>query len=776
LVSSLHIDTILDDKYRNAELKLKLAIDRAGQSTRGIRVRLTLLDPAGKEITIAPSEFQLEQLISESSEVTLKAKVDNPLKWNAEKPHLYRLKMELLQNEKVLETIKRNVGFRRLEVKGGKLLVNGQPVILAGINRHEIDSLTGRADTVKHARIDAKLFKEANINYIRTSHYPPTKEFLDACDQTGIYVEVEAPFCWTRNHKAWENNPNYLRYFMEPTAAMLEYHRNHPSVIIWSLSNESGRTPNEQETDIPANYWGTLNYCHKSDPSRPVCFNNEWAKDGGKCDIAILHYQNPPFTNAPHLKQDNRPIILDEYWHIPTYQPTELSIDPGRRIQWGLYGNASNSTWNTLMKTKNVIGAAIWAGIDEVFLLPDGKTTGYGPWGIIDVWRRKKPEWWLTKIAYSPVCIKIRQVDYRPGQSEVVIPVENRYSFTNLGQLKTTWQIGAHTGQLSLDIPALSQGEIKISLERLKDVEAGQFLELRFYNDDEKIISANRIQLGENKLVNIPQPVAGCPEVTEENNFLHIEGNNYKLVLDKKTGQFVDKTTNVPLLGFPTIHATRKELGFSGTISRPYTEYPDMSSGVIKSVIIDKREKALSVTLHNRYTDFEGSVEWLIDKEGKGIVSYDYIYRGEKVPAREAGIRFVLDRQCQTIKWHCSNSETIYPKGHIGRLKGTAKAIYEGSVDYLSSAIAPQWPWSLDMSERGTNDFRCTKFHVYNASIFNSENTGLAVISDGNVHVRASLVPEGVQFHILDVSPVSLDEGTRLRGNFNVQIGTKLDN
>jgi len=303
LISSLHIDTNLDDKYRDAELQLKLILDNTkARLTKDTLVRLTLLDPKGKETLISKSNFQLKQLITKKSEAVLKTKIKNPLKWSAEKPHLYSLKIELLQDRKVLEAIERSVGFRCIKVQDGKLLVNGKSVKLAGINRHEFDPLTGRADTVGHAKKDAELFKAANINYIRTSHYPPTREFLDACDETGLYVQVEAPFCWTHTQRAMELDPNFLGYFMNPTAAMLEYHRNHPSVILWSLSNESGYSPNEKETELPANYIGTLEHCRKSDPARPVCFNNAWAKDGRRCDIAILHYQPPPLYERASFK------------------------------------------------------------------------------------------------------------------------------------------------------------------------------------------------------------------------------------------------------------------------------------------------------------------------------------------------------------------------------------------------------------------------------------------------------------------------------------------
>jgi len=641
-------------------------------------------------------------------------------------------------------------------------------VKLAGINRHEFDTLTGRADTAKYAQIDAELFKEANINYIRTSHYPPTKEFLDACDRIGIYVEVEAPFCWTRKQREMELEPKFLRYFMEPTAAMVEYHRNHPSVIIWSLSNESGYIPADKTIELPDNYKKTLDYCRKSDPSRPICFNNEWARDGGQCDIAILHYQRPPFTNAPHLENGNRPIILDEYWHIPTYQPTELAIDPGRREQWGSNCNNSNSPWNELLNTKNVVGAAIWAGIDEVFVLPDGKTTGYGPWGIIDVWRRKKPEWWIAKRAYSPVWTDIRQIDYQTNQSVVSIPVENRYSFTNLNELKTTWQVAGRNGELSINLAPLSTGQIDVPVG--KDVPHGSMLVLRFFNTAGDLITANGIELGKMPTPELPKPDAGCPQFNEKDSVLYVTGDNFRIALNKITGDFISTETSIPLLKFPTIHATRKELGFVGNTTSPYTEYPDMSTRMIKLVETEKNDSSLSIIFHEQYKNFDGTVKWKIDKNGQGTVSFDYTYSGPTVPGRELGLRFILDRQCQTIKWKRRSQWDIYPEDHIGRPEGTAKAFRSNNEEKLIQNSLPQWPWYLDSTDRGIKDFRCTKFNIYQGCIFNSKGDGIMAKANADAHIRSSVVDNGVQFHLLQAGAVSLEQSSKLKGKFYVQI------
>src|SRR6185437_1053158 len=133
----------------------------------------------------------------------------------------------LKQNGKTLEQIERNIGFRTIEVKNRQLYVNGARVKLAGVCRHEIDPLTGRANTMRHAEEDVKLFKSANLNYVRTSHYPCTQEFLDAADRHGLYVESESPFCWVSSAEDLGD----LKTMLTPVSAMVDYNHSHPSVI-----------------------------------------------------------------------------------------------------------------------------------------------------------------------------------------------------------------------------------------------------------------------------------------------------------------------------------------------------------------------------------------------------------------------------------------------------------------------------------------------------------------------------------------------------------------
>ena len=431
-LADLGCETLLDAAYRNATLVLSVAIDNTRPTAvSDLSLRITLTDPRGKAVDLPQREFALGQISPGEHLESKRIAVSDPLKWSAEKPHLYVLKVELCQGRDLLERVNRNVGFRTIEVKDSQLRLNGKRIKLSGVNRHEIDPLTGRAATAIHAQEDARLLREANFNYVRTSHYPPTREFLDACDRLGLYIECEAPYCWTRGGRG-EDDPRETKSFLTATAAMLRYHGEHPSVILWSLANESGSGP-DGPNRLPENFAATLEFCRRQDASRPVLFNNEWNRDGAACDVSVLHYAAVGLDDNPLIKDDPRPVLLDEYFPPQTFVfAEELKLNPGLDIvNWSLGQNSPNSHWSRLYESTRAAGGAIWAGIDEEFYFRDGTVKGYGPWGFLDVWRRPKSLWWDAKRIHAPVWIPVRRLDYDPGQAVLRVPVENRYAFTD---------------------------------------------------------------------------------------------------------------------------------------------------------------------------------------------------------------------------------------------------------------------------------------------------------------------------------------------------------
>jgi hypothetical protein len=785
-LAGFHHQTLLDSSYRDATLTLNFSLQNTTSAAEtNLFLNLELRSPAGRKVDLPGGQFTLPTVGPGRTNFSWRIPVATPLKWNAEKPCLYRLTARLVRGSTMLEELAQNVGFRTVEVRDNQLWVNGRRVKLAGTCRHEIGPLTGRAATATYAWKDVALFRSANLNYVRTSHYPPTREFLDACDALGMYVEVEAPFCWVRGRG--EDDARLATYFLIPTAAMLEFDRDHPSVIIWSLGNESGSGP-DGPNRLPRNFNTMLELCHQQDPSRPVIFNNEWGKDGGAADIECLHYPPLPVEEYSFVKNDPRPrpVLLDEYTlPQPFITPDELNINPGLDAVCWSGQNNPQSLWSQLYHSTRAIGGAFWAGIDEEFYFRDGRMCGYGPWGVIDVWRRPKSLWWDCKCIYSPVWIPVRKLDFAPGQTSVRVPVENRFSFTDLRELTATAAVGVRQKTRRFPLPPQTSGELAIPIPG--GATNGSLLVLRFFDAHNRLITAHGIRLGSAPAPTVPKLCAGRPQWAQDDQTIRVHGRQFTLALDRATGALLPAaglgSTNrsayqrLPfrLLKLPALHVTRHEdKNPFNPNGLPYATYPDPNSRAIESLTAEERPEGLAIIVHEHYDHFQGRLELLLDNDANGMVSFDYTSSGEAFKVAEAGLRWFFDRDCQEIAWRRQSEWDVCPDDHIGRAEGHARArvphtrATTAPPPYLS---APAWPWHLDANEMGTRDFRATKYNVCEAALLAPDGAGIRVYSGGSANIRPCLAGGCVQLHtLLAAPPTQFTRTNHLSGTFTFRL------
>ena len=289
-VRDLDIRASLDEDLRHGHL----AVD-AGVEGSAVDGTVTLLDPRGREVfTAALSDGRLER------------PVRSPQGWSAEQPALYTLELRAGG-----ETISVRTGFRRVEVRDRQLLVNGEPVRICGVNRHDHDDVRGRALTRATMEADARLMKQFNVNAARASHYPNDPYWLDLCDRYGLYVVDEAN---AESHAYYDDlcrDPRYTGAFVERVQNMVERDKNHPSVILWSLGNESGYGPNHD---------AAAGWVRKRDSSRPLHYEGAIRRDwsGGRAASDIVCPMYPEIdTIEAHARRDDdpRPIIMCEYSH-----------------------------------------------------------------------------------------------------------------------------------------------------------------------------------------------------------------------------------------------------------------------------------------------------------------------------------------------------------------------------------------------------------------------------------------------------------------------------
>ena len=346
------------------------------------------------------------------------------------------------------------------------------------------------------------------------------------------------------------------------------------------------------------------------DGSRPTIFNNEWCKDGGACDVACVHY--PPFPPEQYsfVKNDPRPIQLDEYFPPQTFTfPDELRLNPGLDVvNWSTGQNGPQSFWDQICASKRLCGGAIWAGIDEEFFFPNGSTKGYGPWGFVDVWRRPKSLWWDAKLMHAPVWIPVRRVGFAEGQAGVTIPVENRYSFTDLGELRSTWEVAGSTGDLHVKLAPRSSGEIHVPLPA--GTPMGSLLILRFFDSTGRLITAHGIAPC-CCCCALPQPGAGCPAFHDDGRMVIITGKKFRLVFDRTSGEFRRQGSDIfpGLIGFPRLFVSLQESkNVFNPGGLPYAQDPDASNATIESVTAAPCGKALAIEIKDHYVHYAGRV------------------------------------------------------------------------------------------------------------------------------------------------------------------------
>ena len=418
--------TELDEQYRDAVLKLRVNVRNYSEANaEGYLVEAALFDesshPTGWEVSGSV------HMVGAGDEVVLElgGTVNNPKKWDGEHPNLYRLAIQLKDaSGNLLEVEQCQVGFRVVEIKDGKVLVNGVPIYFRGVNRHEHDPVRGHAITVESMIDDILLMKLFNINAVRTCHYPDIPRWYELCDQYGIYLIDEAN---VESHGLWDKfakDPNWELAFVERGSRMVERDKNHPSILIWSLGNESGEGPNHA---------AMADWIHQHDPTRPIFYDS--GDHAPYLDILSKMYPKlDVLARAGQEPGETRPFIMCEYAHA-------MGNSPGNLKEY----------WEVIEAHPRLRGGFIWDWVDQGIqqVTEAGKKWyAYGSDfgdepssfsfccnGIVFPDRSLHPAMWEVKKVYQPV--KIEEVDLLAGK----VAVANRYFFSDLSGLDLTWKL-----------------------------------------------------------------------------------------------------------------------------------------------------------------------------------------------------------------------------------------------------------------------------------------------------------------------------------------------
>lgn len=428
-IRDYYITTDLDNEYKSADLKINLFISNTLASSVGShKVIFTLYKNTGERMFVDSLTTSENIEAKGEQEISLIKKIVSPKLWSAEEPNLYQLTMQLIDNQgNVLESLSSKIGFREIEIKNALFLVNGKAIKIKGINRHEIDPINGRAINTESMIQDILLMKQHNINAVRNSHYPNQPEWYDLCDQYGLYLIDEANI---EAHEAWNKKkymghmPDYKKAFISRGSAMVYRDRNHPSIIIWSLGNESGTGPN---FDAMADTMRMI------DPTRPIHYESRNGVLLSSFDIISDMYNWIEEMQFLKDLDTTRPIIFCEYAHA--------------------MGNGSGNFkkyWDLFESDIRYQGGFIWDWVDQgilrktsngkPFILYYGDSTVRGDHaeacdGI--VLSDRTPKSGLLSVKHVLQNIKTDPVDLINGK----IKITNKYDYIKSDFLKLVWEL-----------------------------------------------------------------------------------------------------------------------------------------------------------------------------------------------------------------------------------------------------------------------------------------------------------------------------------------------
>lgn len=457
-----------------------------GMTGKGTTLQGVLKDASGREIATLKGDVEdildLEHKAGRMNEWypqrgprklgRMSATIKSPKRWTAETPYLYKLHLTLLTAEgEVIEQVEQAVGFRSVEIRNGQLLVNGAPVRFRGVNRHEHDPRTARVMSEERMLQDILLMKQANINAVRTSHYPNVSRWYELCDSLGLYVMDEADIEEHGLRGTLASTPDWHAAFLDRAVRMAERDKNHPSIVMWSMGNESGYGPN---------FAAISAWLHDFDPTRPVHYEGAQGA-GGEPDPKTVdvisrfytrvkqEYLNPGIAEGEDKERaenarwerlleiaertnDNRPVMTSEYAHS--------------------MGNALGNFkeyWDEIYSNPRMLGGFIWDWVDQGIYktLPDGRImVAYGGDfgdkpnlkafcfnGLLMSDRETTPKYWEMKKVYSPVELRVESGELR---------VTNRNHHTDLSQYRCLWTLsigGKQKDQGEITLPEVAPGE-----------------------------------------------------------------------------------------------------------------------------------------------------------------------------------------------------------------------------------------------------------------------------------------------------------------------------
>ncbi|MEI7767567.1 MAG: glycoside hydrolase family 2 TIM barrel-domain containing protein [Phycisphaerae bacterium] len=505
-IGDFRVRTHLDALYRGATLEVVGMFPAiADTQLEQYRFSAELFDASGAPVVALPG-----QTLQRPRTCTLSTTLNAPRLWSDEDPYLYTLVVQLWDaGGTLLDTETCKVGFRKVEIKDGCLLLNGQPVKIRGVNRHEFDHRTGKTISEAQMQTDIRLMKQANINAVRTSHYPNCSRWYELCDEFGLLVVAETNLethgMYPRERAALD--PQWLPAHLLRISRMVERDKNHPSIILWSLGNESGYGPAHDAMAA---------WARAADPTRPIHYEN--AGSVSATDIQCPMYASIAGCLERLMSDARRPVIQCEYAHA--------------------MGNSSGNLkehWETIWRQPRFQGGFIWDWADQGILVhtPEGQPywayggdfgeTQHDGWfcnnGLVFPDRTLHPCYHEVAYWYQTIHTQWAPPPRRGTLPPETLRITNRQFFRTLAGVTATWRLweaGVETATGTIPLPELApQQSANLTLTLPPATQSGQerhvVIEYRLQDATTWAPAGFIVAREQLPLPRFPQSVALCP-------------------------------------------------------------------------------------------------------------------------------------------------------------------------------------------------------------------------------------------------------------------------
>ena len=644
--------------------------------------------------------------------VNLKMEVFNPERWTAETPYVYTLVTVLKDKDgRVLEAVPVLTGFKKVEIKNGVFLVNGVPIKIKGVNRHETHPDLGRAIPFSAMEEDIRLMKRHNINAVRTSHYPDDPRWYDLCDKYGIYLidecdlETHGFTFLPRKDALWKRNPLDDKRFeaacVDRMERMVARDKNRVSVIIWSLGNESCRG---------RNHFAMIKKAKELDPTKPIHYEGFYLP-------RYVDVYSQMYTNKYELKiigEGKKPLKFE--WFKETAKPSEYKVKPFILCEYAhAMGNGPGGLkeyWDLIYKHPRLMGGCIWEWCDHAIRkkTKDGKTFfAYGgDFGDLPndgnfvcdglVFADRKPTPGLVEYKKIIQPVKVTATDLKKG----LVKIRNMQDFAGLDGFTASWSVEENgkitqCGKLELpDVPAKSSAAVKIPIKPASS--ADNFLNI-YFDLKEATLWAKKghpVAWEQIKLASKPavyKPKSGALNVAENSEAVMVFGKGFSAEFDKEQGTLksLKKGNRELIKSGPRFNiwraTTDNDRGGVGGSKEWYENFLNLMIQRVNSVKVKKSSGAVEVEIKTRVAppkyDFGYNITFIYTVYGGGDIKVevygtpDGIWT-ESIP--RIGVSMSLSKEFENVEWlgrgPGENYDDTKEANRIGLWKKTVKEMY----------------------------------------------------------------------------------------------------